>query len=295
MDVRRLLGPYVATTTVNNITPRTEVLWYARTPVAEIIAGLRAIVPLVVFLFIVLGLVLREKLSGAGIVFYGLTLAPVGHDRVQPRPVLWPCQAGRPVGRTGGGCIRRRGYCRRFAHLFDGGGSRHRLLFAWALGFGATLAEPALNALGMTVENLTNGAFRKRTLMLAARKAGARGRQGCAAMIDAANVTLGGKLLTAIMPKGRGVAIVKALHEEKGVNTGSIASGRSLGMVQSDTYGTWVEVDVLRVVVEAGRADEVFDFIHGRAGIGDAGGGTLLQSAVTQQTRFDLPEMQEEA
>ena len=35
------------------------------------------------------------------------------------------------------------------------------ILFAWFLGFGATLAEPALNALGMTVENLTNGAFRK--------------------------------------------------------------------------------------------------------------------------------------
>ena len=34
--------------------------------------------------------------------------------------------------------------------------------FAWALGFGATLAEPALNALGVTVENLTNGVFKSR-------------------------------------------------------------------------------------------------------------------------------------
>ncbi|NNE36859.1 MAG: DUF1538 domain-containing protein, partial [Gammaproteobacteria bacterium] len=41
------------------------------------------------------------------------------------------------------------------------------LIFAWLLGFGATLAEPALNALGMTVENLTNGAFRKSLLMYA--------------------------------------------------------------------------------------------------------------------------------
>jgi hypothetical protein len=37
--------------------------------------------------------------------------------------------------------------------------------FAWVLGFGATLAEPALNALGVTVENLTNGVFKKVTLM----------------------------------------------------------------------------------------------------------------------------------
>jgi hypothetical protein len=41
------------------------------------------------------------------------------------------------------------------------------LIFAWLLGFGSTLAEPALNALGMTVENLTNGAFRKSLLLYA--------------------------------------------------------------------------------------------------------------------------------
>jgi hypothetical protein len=41
------------------------------------------------------------------------------------------------------------------------------LAFAWLLGFGATLAEPALNALGMTVENLTSGSFKKNTLMYA--------------------------------------------------------------------------------------------------------------------------------
>jgi hypothetical protein len=41
------------------------------------------------------------------------------------------------------------------------------LIFAWILGFGATLAEPALNALGITVETLTNGAFKKSTLMYA--------------------------------------------------------------------------------------------------------------------------------
>ncbi|MGA0394988.1 MAG: DUF1538 domain-containing protein, partial [Rhodospirillales bacterium] len=38
---------------------------------------------------------------------------------------------------------------------------------AWALGFDATLAEPALNALGLTVENLTNGAFKRRFLIYA--------------------------------------------------------------------------------------------------------------------------------
>ena len=35
------------------------------------------------------------------------------------------------------------------------------------LGFGATYAEPALNALGVTAESLTNGVFKKKTLIYA--------------------------------------------------------------------------------------------------------------------------------
>jgi hypothetical protein len=41
------------------------------------------------------------------------------------------------------------------------------LLFAFIMGYGATLAEPALNALGATVEEITVGTFRKSLLMQA--------------------------------------------------------------------------------------------------------------------------------
>ena len=41
------------------------------------------------------------------------------------------------------------------------------LLFAFVMGYGATLAEPALNALGSTVEELTVGTFKKNLLMQA--------------------------------------------------------------------------------------------------------------------------------
>ena len=41
------------------------------------------------------------------------------------------------------------------------------LLFAFVMGYGATLAEPALNALGRSVEELTVGTFRKSLLMQA--------------------------------------------------------------------------------------------------------------------------------
>lgn len=41
------------------------------------------------------------------------------------------------------------------------------LLFAFIMGYGATMAEPALNALGMKVEEITIGTFKKNTLMQA--------------------------------------------------------------------------------------------------------------------------------
>lgn len=40
------------------------------------------------------------------------------------------------------------------------------LIFAFGMGFGATLAEPALNALGLTVENLTVGAIKQKQIVL---------------------------------------------------------------------------------------------------------------------------------
>ena len=45
------------------------------------------------------------------------------------------------------------------------GGKMVAVIFAFFLGYGATLAEPALNALGGTVEKITVGAFKKSLLM----------------------------------------------------------------------------------------------------------------------------------
>jgi hypothetical protein len=39
------------------------------------------------------------------------------------------------------------------------------LVFAFGMGYGATMAEPALNALGMTVEGLTAGAMKRTTIV----------------------------------------------------------------------------------------------------------------------------------
>lgn len=150
-------------------------------PKADLIAGMkeaaitaaRAIIPLCFFLLFTLWLTLKfknEKLRlteelGIGIVFAvtGMALFVLG--------ILLGLT---PLGSQLGGNIPIT-----FANLTPWGmegvegplfqseffGKLIAIIFGFFLGYGATLAEPALNALGATVEKITVGAFKKNTLM----------------------------------------------------------------------------------------------------------------------------------
>ncbi len=141
--------------------------WYQVTPGAEIVAGLRAIVPLVLFLFLVLRLVLREKVKKVGELGYGLALCVLGMIIFNLGLSYGLSKlGGQSGGLIPGAFMAMEGFTGSplYNYLL---GILIAVVFAWILGFGATLAEPALNALGLTVENLTNGAFRKSMLMYA--------------------------------------------------------------------------------------------------------------------------------
>ena len=139
--------------------------WYERSPGVEFVLGVRAILPLVIFLFLVLKFVLRHKLENQGEIIYGIALtifgmcifnlgltyglSKLGGATGSMVPIAFMEISGieiSPIYRYGVGLIL-------------------ALVFAWVLGFGATLAEPALNALGVTTEKLTNGVFKKKTLI----------------------------------------------------------------------------------------------------------------------------------
>ncbi len=146
--------------TITNVLP-----WYERTAGVEVVLGIRAIVPLVLFLLFVMIFVLKEKVHNKGDIAYGITLCVLGM-------IVFNVGLSYGLAKLGGqsgGLVPAA-----FTQLDAVSGSPLytfttglfvAILFAWILGFGATLAEPALNALGMTVQNLTNGAFRKSVLM----------------------------------------------------------------------------------------------------------------------------------
>lgn len=141
--------------------------WWEVTPGVEVVGGVRAIVPLVIFLLLVMMVLLRERIRQPTIIGFGIFLCVLGM-------VVFNLGLSYGLSKLGGqsGSL----VPAAFAELASvdesplyalGTGLLVALVFAWLLGFGATLAEPALNALGMTVENLTNGSFKKSSLMYA--------------------------------------------------------------------------------------------------------------------------------
>ncbi|MDH5638306.1 MAG: DUF1538 domain-containing protein, partial [Nitrospinota bacterium] len=137
-----------------------------KTPIAEIVVGLRAIVPLVIFLFLILKFVVRSEVRNKGYLIYGLVLSLAGIILFNIGLSYGLVNLGNQVGAmlpTAFTAVENLSEKPLYGFFT---GLTLALFFAWALGFSATLAEPALAALGITVENLTNGAFSKRTLLL---------------------------------------------------------------------------------------------------------------------------------
>lgn len=147
------------------IVPPATADWTAQTPFAEILGALRAIVPLVLLLALVQTLVLRQRIRQRNVLVYGILVALTGmavfNLGLTSGLVALGDQAGTnvpwafaPHRETGAPPL--------YPYAL---GITMTLVFAFVIGYGATVAEPALNAMGMTVENLTDGAFRKRMLI----------------------------------------------------------------------------------------------------------------------------------
>jgi hypothetical protein len=144
-----------------------ELAWYERSPGLEVVLGVRAILPLVLFLFLVLKLVLKEDLPRRDEIFLGIGLAVLGMCIFNLGLTYGLSLLGASAGAlVPAAFMEVPGASGSPLYLYPVGLTL-ALVFAWVLGFGATIAEPALNALGVTAEQLTNGFFKKRTLILA--------------------------------------------------------------------------------------------------------------------------------
>jgi hypothetical protein len=100
------------------------------------------------------------------------------------------------------------------------------VVFAWVLGFGATYAEPALNALGVTAEQLTNGFFKKRTLILAVSIGVA-----CGIALGLTKLVFDLPLVWLIVPPYLFAAILTLVSSEEFVNVAWDSAGVTTGPI----------------------------------------------------------------
>jgi len=132
--------------------------------------ALRAIIPLCLFLFVVLSLVLRQTLNHPSEVAIGIAFALTGMTLFSLGIGLGLSPLGGQLGANVPSAFAEIKVWQGDAMagpLFSSAdlGKLLAVIFAFFLGYGATLAEPALNALGDTVDKITAGAFRKKLLM----------------------------------------------------------------------------------------------------------------------------------
>lgn len=204
----------------------TVTAWYDQTPWVDIILGFRATVPLILFLLFVLKVVLRERVREAGIILYGCVLTAVGMVIFNIGLTYGLAKLGGQSGGLVPAAFMQIDAVASSPLYMVAVGVAIAVLFAWILGFGATLAEPALNALGLTVQELTNGAFKKSMLMYAVSFGVACGiALGVVKIIY--NIPLGWMLLPAY---AIGV-VLTALSDEEFVNVGWDSAGVTTGPV----------------------------------------------------------------
>lgn len=204
----------------------TAVAWFEQTPWNEIILAIRAIVPLVIFLIVVMKLVLREKIRNSGIIFYGIFLAVVGMAIFNVGLTYGLAKLGDQSGSLVPAAFTQIEAVPESPLYWRDLGLFISIAFAFFLGFGATLAEPALNALGMTVQNLTNGAFKKSMLMYSV-----SGGVAIGISMGVAKLIFDWQLIYLLIPGYLVLLVLTFLSTEEFVNVGWDSAGVTTGPV----------------------------------------------------------------
>lgn len=103
------------------------------------------------------------------------------------------------------------------------------------------------------------------------------------------------KLISCILPPGIAVDVLEKLRNEHEILEGSVNKARGTGKLTPLAYrgiGTQTEKEILKVVVAADRADDLFAWIFEQAQIDRPHGGIIFMTALYQSTTFILPELE---
>ncbi|HET7771164.1 MAG TPA: DUF1538 domain-containing protein [Chloroflexota bacterium] len=187
----------------------------------SMLAALQAIIPLAAFLLFVQRVLLRERIRNLDQIVLGLVICLLGLGLFSLGLSLGLVPLG---GQVGGNVPL--AFKPPEALYGEVGGKVVAVIFAFILGYGATLAEPALNALGMSVEEVTAGAFKK-SLLIQAVAIGV----GLGLGTGIAKVMFSLPIFWLIIPPYLGLTVVTWFSDEKYTNIGWDSAGVTTGPI----------------------------------------------------------------
>jgi hypothetical protein len=214
----------------------TLTIWQ-KTPLVETVLGVRAILPLVLFLMFVLFVVLKSTLPNKMVTVYGLALSIIGMCVFNVGLTYGLGAIGTQTGGVLPAAFMELPISESSPIFSKVIGLGVVIGFAFLLGFGATLAEPALNALGLTVQDLTNGAFKKSMLMYSV-----AGGVAVGIALGVAKLVLNFDLMKVLLPLYAIGILLTVFSTEEFVNVawdsaGVLAMGLGLGSAVSAVEG----------------------------------------------------------
>ena len=107
------------------------------------------------------------------------------------------------------------------------------------------------------------------------------------------------KLITCIVPQGRGNALVDALFARRvtrvslGTARASVPVETGRGRFRRTVYHALTK-DILTAVVDPDEADEVFAFLHGAAAVGEQPGSFMFLGPLSAASAFTVPSAGED-
>jgi nitrogen regulatory protein PII len=105
------------------------------------------------------------------------------------------------------------------------------------------------------------------------------------------------KLISAILPKGVALSLIRKLKEEKNINIVTLNYARGTGKLIATKHRKNVverEQEILTVIVEEERCEEIFEYIYEQANINKAHGGLMYMHPLIHSTEYLLPDILEE-
>ena len=102
------------------------------------------------------------------------------------------------------------------------------------------------------------------------------------------------RLISCVVPKGRGAPLQQALADNKAIHNATLHHGRGVGKSlhgADRSLGDQQERDILEVLVQQEKCDEILEYMFFEAQINEPHGGIIYVSKVSKNSCFGLPDV----